>query len=200
MGIVADQMKDVNMIDGSTKTAAVETVLMWIGPRNKKEIDKALAGNPTIIPCAVGDNINDGRGVQGYRERKRFMTLEEMHRWQKAQKPEEKKFPCPYCDEFEGNTATALVKHIAKIHPPDNLKSTPDFDKAAARRLAEQLQPEVEEGNVKNQVEDEGLAEIVTVEPDTQCRAIKPDGNRCGKQAKDGSEYCGIASHQEQDA
>jgi len=205
MGIVADQMKDMKLVDGSSKTAAVETVPMWIGPKNKKEVDACIDGHPTIIPCAVGDNIQDGTGVLYYQRTKRFMTMKEMHEWQKAQRPEEARFPCPHCVNedgsfnFVGNSATALINHIADKHPADNIKKTPDYDAAKARRLGESLKPEVEEGNVAHQTEEEGLAPIVVVEEDTQCQFIKADHTQCGNQAKAGSDYCGIKSHQGED-
>ena len=124
MGKVAEQLHDV-----MSAKSKVDQVLMWIGPRDADEMQRCIDGNPTIIPCAVGPNIQDGTGAEYYRKNKRFMTLEEMHRWQKDQDPEQIKFPCPHCMKPDGtfsfisDTATGLIAHIEAEHPPENVKN-----------------------------------------------------------------------------
>jgi len=191
MGKVAEQFADIALATNSN----VPFVQMWIGPRSATEIEKAIAGYPTLVPCCVGPNLNDGRGVQGFKERKGFFTLEEMHRWVKDQKPDQQKWPCPHCvdDEgkstFIGKTANELASHMKEVHKPENVVST--FDVEGAKEAAE-----AEKRNKKEQHRPEN----VKFEPteDAQCVAIKPDGERCGKKARPGSDYCGIASHQKE--
>lgn len=197
MGAVAEQFKDVV----SAVNNQVEFVQMWVGPKSADEITKAIEGNPTLVPCAIGPNLNDGDGVHGYKKRKGFYTLEEMYRWVKDQDPEQQKFPCPKCPvdaQFIGKTANELVTHMDDEHPPENLVKSFDAEGAYARKHAKELEDvgakreEIEARITKATVATTGTA------VDTQCAATKPDGERCTKEAKPDSNYCGIASHQKQ--
>ena len=147
MGKIKEQFADLALSTNST----VPFVDMWVGPRNATEIEKTIDGHPTLVPCCVGPNLNDGRGVQGFKERKGFMTLEEMHRWVKDQKPDQQKFPCPYCIDaegkatFVGKTANELAKHMKEAHKPENVVST--FDVEGAKEAAEAEKKTTKEKN-----------------------------------------------------
>jgi hypothetical protein len=133
MGKVKEQFDDVL----SAVNNANEFVNMWVGPRDATEIAKTLEGNPTLVPCAIGPNLNDGDGVHGFKKRKNFMTIEEMHRWIKDQKPDQQKFPCPYCSEentFIGNSANELATHMEEDHKPATVVSTLDMDSVEAAK------------------------------------------------------------------
>lgn len=138
MGKVKEQLADV-----ISTQLGVEYVTMWRGPRDAAEIEKTLAGSPTLVPCAIGPNLNDGQGVYGIKQRKGFLTIKEMHEWIAQQKPEEKKFPCPYCPDdenrFEGNSAKALAGHIMAKHKGGNVVSTPDFEGVKTDKLADEV-------------------------------------------------------------
>ena len=130
MGKVAEQFDGVV----SAANSNVQFVQMWIGPRTRDEIQKAIEGKPTLCPVPVGPNLNDGDGVHGFKKRKGFYTMEEMYRWLKDQKPDEQKFPCPQCMNEDGSpgfiakTANELVNHMEKAHPSGVKVSTPDYE------------------------------------------------------------------------
>ena len=141
MGKIAEQFVDVV----SAVNNKVPFVQMWIGPRTANEITKAIEGNPTLVPCAIGPNLNDGDGVHGYQVRKGFYTLEQMYRWIKDQKPDQQRFPCPKCpvdEQYIGKTANELVAHMDKEHPPENLIKSFDAEGAYAAREAARKEKE----------------------------------------------------------
>lgn len=124
MGTVKERLKGCIMTN-----QAIEYVTMWIGPRTEEEIKKTLAGNPTLVPCAIGPNLRDGDGVHGLKKTKNFMTVEEMENWVEKQKPKQKKYPCPWC-EFTGKNGKELSDHMKKDHKTANTVSTPDYSGA----------------------------------------------------------------------
>ena len=141
MGKVQEQF--VGVLSAANTT--VDFGEMWVGPRDAREIENTINGNPSMVPCPVGINLNDGRGVQGFRERKGFMTVQEMHRWIEDQEPDKQSFPCPYCvDEdgnfgFVGDSANALATHMQTAHKPETIISTPDFDGAKRDKIANEI-------------------------------------------------------------
>lgn len=141
MGKIAEQFSDVV----SAANSNVDFVNMWKGPVDATEIENAIAGNPTLVPCCVGPNLNDGRGTQGFKERKGFMTIKEMHQWLAEQEPEKQTFPCPYCIGedgefgFIGDSATALADHIQDKHQPEAVIQTPNYEAAKREQLLNDL-------------------------------------------------------------
>ena len=99
-------------------------VKLWVGPKNRKEIDLALQGSPTLVDCSVGPNINDG-SMDGrfYRDKNGWKTIAEYNQWLETAKPRDIVYPCPFCDDFTGTSKDELATHISKYH-----STTPDFE------------------------------------------------------------------------
>lgn len=101
-------------------------IRLWVGPRDRKEIGLALAGQPTIVDCSIGPNINDG-SMDGsfYRNKKGWKTIAEYEQWLANAKPKDLVYPCPFCatGKYTATSADDLATHISNEH-----KTTPDFD------------------------------------------------------------------------
>lgn len=101
-------------INASSRAGRVE---MWVGPRNREEIEKALNGAPSTVSVPTGPNINDGTGASFYSRKKGFKTMAEYDTWMKQQAPAAPILLCPYCPEDTKTTydsRASLQTHYAK--------------------------------------------------------------------------------------
>ena len=102
-------------------------IRLWVGPRDRKEIELALAGQPTFVDCSIGPNINDG-SMDGrfYKDKHGWKTRAEYEQWLAGAQPKDLVFPCPFCEESGRHVATSaddLASHISTSH-----KTTPDYE------------------------------------------------------------------------
>jgi len=102
-------------------------IKLWVGPRDRKEIELALAGQPTFVDCSIGPNINNGTMDGSYYKRKHgWKTVAEYEQWLANAKPKDLVFPCPFCNAKNRHVATTadeLATHISTNH-----SSTPDYE------------------------------------------------------------------------
>jgi hypothetical protein len=115
-------------------------VRLWIGPVDAKEIERALAGTPRIVDCAVGPNLNDGSSDGSfYIKHKGFMRIRDMEYYLKEFQPDEPVFPClaegcDYVGTSKNDTAAHMKTHIG----------TPDYTDSKKAKLEKELTPKEE--------------------------------------------------------